>query len=146
MFLKREVRAGRGLGQFPKIKFLHCKTLREKIVSGEPWGRKIKQVPSTNQVLCRTFKENSCTSYCPTKKLVHNLKVREKSVNPRKLPDPHKPLKFVLRVAVTGWCLFWSQWRWKFFRFVISIWFSRLVISWTAVYVIFIICFLGPIR
>lgn len=38
------------------------------------------------------FKINSCTSYCPRKKLMHNLK-KKKISSPRKLPTTPLPLK-----------------------------------------------------
>lgn len=34
-------------------------------------GKKFKQVFSTNQFLCLTFKKNSCTSYCSPKNHAH---------------------------------------------------------------------------
>jgi hypothetical protein len=41
-------------------------------------GEKIEQVLSSIIILIFDIKKNSCTSYCPLKKIMHNLKLRKK--------------------------------------------------------------------
>lgn len=77
-------RGGR-LGNFQKLNSYTAKTAGKKIMHGEPWGRKIKQALSTNQVLCYA-------KLLPIKKNHEQLKVRKVLYIPENCPTPPSPL------------------------------------------------------
>ena len=50
-------------------------------------GKKFEQVLFTNQIVCLT-----CTSYCPPKQIMHNVKARENKFDAHEnCPAPHPP-------------------------------------------------------